>query len=76
MAARASERPRKWVILVARDQADFREQLRQAFAANGHVRIIEASEADEPKHSEKTARGLRVRGAVILKADDYEWRYA
>ncbi len=67
--------PRRWVILVARDQADLREHLREAFVKDQNVRVIEASEADEPKHSEKISRGLRLRGAAILRADEYEGRY-
>jgi hypothetical protein len=50
--------------------------LRKAFAADDKVRMVEASEADAPKHSEKIARRLRIHGAVILRAADYEWRYA
>jgi len=51
----AVQQTRKYVILVARDQADLREHLRKAFAADDKVRI---------------------HGAVILRAADYEWRYA
>jgi hypothetical protein len=72
----AVQQTRKYVILVARDQADLREHLRKAFAADDKVRIVEASEADASKHSEKIARRLRIHGAVILRAADYEWRYA
>jgi hypothetical protein len=72
----AVQQMRKYVILVARNQADLREHLRKAFAADDKVRIVEASEADAPKHSEKIARRLRIHGAVILRAADYEWRYA
>jgi hypothetical protein len=72
----AVQQTRKYVILVARDQADLREHLRKAFAADDKVRIVEASEADAPKHSEKIAPRLRIHGAVILRAADYEWRYA
>ncbi len=52
----AVQQTRKYVILVARDQADLREHLRKAFAADDKVRIVEASEADAPKHSEKIFR--------------------
>ena len=52
----AVQQTRKYVILVARDQADLREHLRKAFAADDKVRIVEACEADAPKHSEKIAR--------------------
>lgn len=41
----AVQQTRKYVILVARDQADLREHLRKAFAADDKVRIVEASEA-------------------------------
>ena len=69
----AVQQTRKYVILVARDQADLREHLRKAFAADDKVRIVEA---DASKHWEKIARRLRIHGAVILRAADYEWRYA
>jgi hypothetical protein len=36
---------------------------------------VEASDDDEPKHSEKIGRRLRIHGAVVLRADEYERRY-
>jgi hypothetical protein len=50
----AVQQTRKYVILVARNQADLRERLRKAFAADDKVRIVEASEADAPKHRRRS----------------------
>src|SRR5260370_32457411 len=72
----AGHHGRRWVILVDRAQPDLREHMRKAFASDSQVRIIEASEADGPKHSEKITRRLRIHGAALLREEEDQCRYA
>lgn len=58
---------RRWLIVVARDQADLYAHLTQAFARDNKVRVILDRRKDDSRNSPQVAHRLRTHGAVIIR---------
>ena len=58
---------RRWLIVVARDQADLFAHLTQAFSRDNKVRVIQDRRKDDSRNSPAVTHRLRTHGAVIIR---------
>jgi len=58
---------KRWLIVVARGQADLYSHLVQAFARDGKVRVILDRRKDDSRNSPQVTQRLRTHGAVIIR---------
>jgi len=58
---------RRWLIVVARGQADLYEHLVQAFSRDSKVRVILDRRKDDSRNSPQVTHRLRTHGAVIIR---------
>lgn len=58
---------RRWLIVVARDQADLYAHLVQAFARDSKVRVVLDRRKDESRNAPYVTHRLRSHGAVIIR---------
>ena len=58
---------KRWLIVVAREQADLFDHLVQAFSRDGKVRVILDRRKDDSRNSPHVAHRLRTHGAVIIR---------
>ena len=59
----------RWLIVVARGQADLYSHLVQAFARDTKVRVILDRRKDDSRNSPQVTHRLRTHGAVIIRQD-------
>jgi hypothetical protein len=57
----------RWLIVVARGQADLYAHLVQAFARDTKVRVILDRRKDDSRNSPEVTHRLRTHGAVIIR---------
>jgi hypothetical protein len=60
---------KRWLIVVARGQADLYSHLVQAFARDAKVRVILDRRKDDSRNSPQVTHRLRTHGAVIIRQD-------
>jgi hypothetical protein len=60
---------KRWLIVVARGQADLYAHLVQAFSRDGKVRVILDRRKDDSRNSPHVTHRLRTHGAVIIRRD-------
>jgi hypothetical protein len=60
---------KRWLIVVARGQADLYSHLVQAFARDTKVRVILDRRKDDSRNSPQVTHRLRTHGAVIIRQD-------
>jgi hypothetical protein len=58
---------RRWLIVVARGQADLYAHLVQAFSRDAKVRVVLDRRKDDSRNSPHVAHRLRTHGAVIIR---------
>lgn len=58
---------KRWLIVVARGQADLYAHLTQAFSRDGKVRVILDRRKDDSRNSPQVTHRLRTHGAVIIR---------
>jgi len=58
---------KRWLIVVARGQADLYTHLVQAFSRDQKVRVILDRRKDESRNPPQIAHRLRTHGAVIIR---------
>ena len=58
---------KRWLIVVARGQADLHAHLVQAFSRDGQVRVILDRRKDDSRNSPEITHRLRTHGAVIIR---------
>jgi len=58
---------KRWLIIVARGQADLYAHLVQAFSRDGKVRVVLDRRKDDSRNSPQVASRLRTHGAVIVR---------
>lgn len=58
---------KRWLIVVARGQADLYAHLVQAFSRDAKVRVILDRRKDDSRNSPQVAHRLRTHGAVIIR---------
>jgi hypothetical protein len=58
---------KRWLIVVARGQADLYAHLVQAFSRDGKVRVILDRRKDDSRNSPQVTHRLRTHGAVIIR---------
>lgn len=58
---------KRWLIVVAREQADLYSHLVQAFSRDSKVRVILDRRKDDSRNSPQVAHRLRTHGAVIIR---------
>ena len=58
---------RRWLIVVARGQADLYAHLVQAFSRDVKVRVILDRRKDDSRNSPQVTHRLRTHGAVIIR---------
>jgi hypothetical protein len=58
---------KRWLIVVARGQADLYAHLVQAFSRDGKVRVILDRRKDDSRNSPEITHRLRTHGAVIIR---------
>lgn len=58
---------KRWLIVVARGQADLYSHLVQAFARDAKVRVVLDRRKDDSRNSPQVTHRLRTHGAVIIR---------
>ena len=58
---------KRWLIVVARGQADLYSHLVQAFSRDTKVRVILERRKDDSRNSPQVTHRLRTHGAVIIR---------
>jgi hypothetical protein len=58
---------KRWLIVVARGQADLYAHLVQAFSRDSKVRVILDRRKDDSRNSPQVTHRLRTHGAVIIR---------
>ena len=58
---------KRWLIVVARGQADLYSHLLQAFSRDTKVRVILDRRKDDSRNSPQVTHRLRTHGAVIIR---------
>jgi hypothetical protein len=58
---------RRWLIVVARGQADLHAHLVQAFSRDTKVRVVLDRRKDDSRNSPQVSHRLRTHGAVIIR---------
>ena len=58
---------KRWLIVVARGQADLYDHLVQAFSRDSKVRVVLDRRKDDSRNSPQVAHRLRTHGAVIIR---------
>lgn len=58
---------KRWLIVVARGQADLYAHLVQAFSRDGKVRVILDRRKDDSRNTPHVTHRLRTHGAVIIR---------
>ena len=58
---------RRWLIVVARGQADLYAHLVQAFSRDTKVRVVLDRRKDDSRNSPQVTHRLRTHGAVIIR---------
>jgi hypothetical protein len=58
---------RRWLIVVARGQADLYTHLVQAFSRDAKVRVVLDRRKDDSRNSPQVTHRLRTHGAVIIR---------
>ncbi len=58
---------KRWLIVVARGQADLYSHLVQAFSRDSKVRVILDRRKDDSRNSPQVTHRLRTHGAVIIR---------
>jgi hypothetical protein len=61
------ESAKRWLIVVARGQADLYTHLVQAFSRDTKVRVILDRRKDDSRNSPQVTHRLRTHGAVIIR---------
>jgi hypothetical protein len=64
---RQKDADKRWLIVVARGQADLYAHLVQAFSRDGKVRVILDRRKDDARNSPQVTHRLRTHGAVIIR---------
>ena len=57
----------RWIIVVARGQADLHAHLVQAFSRDTKVRVVLDRRKDDSRNSPQVTHRLRTHGAVIIR---------
>ena len=58
---------RRWLIVVARGQADLYAHLVEAFSRDSKVRVVLDRRKDDSRNSPQVTHRLRTHGAVIIR---------
>lgn len=58
---------KRWLIVVARGQADLFTHLTQAFSRDSKVRVVLDRRKDDSRNSPQVTHRLRTHGAVIIR---------
>ena len=58
---------KRWIVVVARGQADLYSHLVQAFARDAKVRVVLDRRTDDSRNSPQVTHRLRTHGAVIIR---------
>jgi hypothetical protein len=58
---------KRWLIVVAREQADLFAHLAQAFSRDSKVRVVLDRRKDYSRNSPQVTHRLRTHGAVIIR---------
>jgi hypothetical protein len=58
---------KRWLIVVARGQADLYAHLVEAFSRDSKVRVVLDRRKDDSRNSPQVAHRLRTHGAVIIR---------
>jgi hypothetical protein len=58
---------KRWLVVVARGQADLYSHLVQAFSRDTKVRVILDRRKDDSRNSPQVTHRLRTHGAVIIR---------
>lgn len=58
---------KRWLVVVARGQADLYAHLVQAFSRDGKVRVILDRRKDDSRNSLQVTHRLRTHGAVVIR---------
>jgi hypothetical protein len=58
---------KRWLIVVAREQADLFAHLVQAFSRDSKVRVVLDRRKDDSRNSPQVTHRLRTHGAVIIR---------
>ena len=58
---------KRWLIVVARGQADLFAHLAQAFSRDSKVRVVLDRRKDDSRNSPQVTHRLRTHGAVIIR---------
>ena len=58
---------KRWIVVVARGQADLYSHLVQAFSRDSKVRVILDRRKDDSRNSPQVTHRLRTHGAVIIR---------
>lgn len=61
---------KRWLIVVARGQADLYTHLAQAFSRDSKVRVILDRRKDDSRNSPQITHRLRTHGAVIIRQSE------
>lgn len=61
---------KRWIIVVARGQADLYTHLAQAFSRDSKVRVILDRRKDDSRNSPQITHRLRTHGAVIIRQSE------
>lgn len=61
---------KRWLIVVARGQADLYTHLAQAFSRDSKVRVILDRRKDDSRNSPQVTHRLRTHGAVIIRQSE------
>jgi hypothetical protein len=62
-----SGQAKRWLIIVARNQADLYDHLVQAFSRDSKVEVILDRRKDDARNSPQVTHRLRTHGAVIIR---------
>ena len=58
---------KRWIVVVARGQADLYSHLVQAFARDAKVSVVLDRRKDDSRNSPQVTHRLRTHGAVIIR---------
>ena len=61
-------RPRRWFVVVAREEDEIHAKLRRVLAADRHVRVIFDGRANTVRNPPWVTRSLRIHGFAVILA--------
>ncbi len=65
---KATGRPQRWLIVVARDEDEIHAKLRRVLAADRHVRVIFDRRANTSRNPAWVTRSLRIHRFAVVSA--------